>query len=359
MKKVILRGFFYKNLGDDLFYHMIVQRYPKTKFYLPVIDKCKDAYDDEKNVKIISLNRIVRGINKLLNYISSSFDIYNLFEGYGDLVVLIGGSLFQEKSNDKSDIKRLDEMPGKKKPLYILGVNYGPYKTESYLIKTKEYLSKAKDVCFRDESSYDLFKSLDNTRVATDIIFGIEKLIPAKRNKSKLCVISVIDFARNSSLAIYKNEYIKFIIMVIEKYLGMGYEIMLVSFCKIEGDEDAINEIIAICDESYKDKINIYLYKGDNWIETVQIISGASCIIATRFHSMILGLVYSVPTLPIIYNEKSLNILKDLKCEDCCVKLEELDTYNLDEIKFAKPKDINDVKIKSVEQFKVLDSFLY
>lgn len=359
MKKVILRGFFYKNLGDDLFYHMIVQRYPKTKFYLPVIDKCKDAYNDEKNVKIISLNRIIRGINKLLNCISSSFDIYNLFEKYGDLVVLIGGSLFQEKSNDGSDIKRLDEMPGKKKPLYILGVNYGPYKTEAYLAKTKEYLSKAKDVCFRDESSYGLFKNLNNTRVATDIIFGIEKLIPAKKNKSKLCVISVIDFARNPSLSIYKDAYLNFIIRSIEKYSGMGYGIMLVSFCKIEGDEDAINQIIEMCDESYKDKINIHLYKGENWRETVQLMSSASYIIATRFHSMILGLVYGVPTLPIIYNEKSLNILKDLKCEGCCVKLEELDTYNLNEIKFAKPEDINKVKVKSIEQFKVLDTFLY
>ncbi|CUO84083.1 MULTISPECIES: polysaccharide pyruvyl transferase family protein [Clostridium] len=358
MKKVILRGFFYENLGDDLFYHMIVKRYPKTKFYLPVIDKCKRAYSDEKNVKIISLNKVVRGINRVFSNISSKFNIYNFLEKHGDLVVLIGGSLFQEKANDGSDIERLNEMPGRKKPLYILGVNFGPYKTQRYLEKSKEYLLKAKDVCFRDESSYGLFKELNNTRVATDIIFGIEKLIPANKINPKLCVISVIDFSRNAALLKYKQAYLKFIVKSIEKYSNMGYTVMLVSFCKIEGDEDAIEEIIEMCDESYKDKVKTYLYKGENWKETVELMSSASYIIATRFHSMILGLVYGIPTLPIIYNEKSLNILHDLKCEDCCVKLEELESYDLNKIRFAKADNINEVKVKSIEQFKVLDNLL-
>lgn len=358
MKKVILRGFFYKNLGDDLFYHMIVQRYPKTKFYLPVINKYKDAYNDEINVKIISLNKVVRVVNKLLGKINPLLDIYNLFEKYSDLVVLIGGSLFQEKSSDGSDIERLNEMPGKKKPLYILGVNFGPYKTQTYLTEVKHYLVKAKDICFRDESSYNLFKNLDNTRVATDIIFGIEELIPPSKNNSKLCVISVIDFARNSTLLKYKQVYINFIIQCIEKYSEMGYTVMLISFCKMEGDENAIKEIIEKCDENYKDKIEVCSYYGQNWKDIVQTMSSASCIIATRFHSMILGLVYGVPTLPIIYNEKSLNVLRDLKCEDCCVRLEDLDTYDLDNIKFAKVADINKVKMQSVKQFKALDKFL-
>ena len=356
MKKVILRGFFYKNLGDDLFYHMIVQRYPKTKFYLPVVDKYKNAYNDEKNVKVIGLNKVVRGINKLLIKINNLFDIYNLIEKYGDLVVLIGGSLFQEKNDDGSDIERLNEMPGKKKPLYILGVNFGPYKTQKYLKKTSEVLAKAEDVCFRDESSYSLFKNLDNTRVATDIIFGIDRIIPKNEINEKLCVISVIDFARNPALVEYKEAYINFIQKSIEKYCEKEYTIMLMSFCKIEGDEDAIKHILDKCEKNYKDKIKVYLYDGTNWREMVRIISSASYIIATRFHSMILGLVYDIPTLPIIYSEKSLNILKDLNCENCCIKPEELNSYDLNKAKFAKVNNIDKIKIKSIKQFEALDN---
>lgn len=337
---------------------MIVQRYPKSKFYLPVVDKCKDAYIDEKNVKIFSLNRFIRGVNKLLKNIRPLPDIYSIIEGFGDVVVLIGGSLFQEKSNDGSDINRLNEMPGKKKPLYILGINFGPYKTEKYLKRTKEYISTAKDVCFRDMRSYTLFNDLNNTRVATDIIFGIEKLIPSNKNKCKLCVISVLDFSGNDVLLKYKQEYIDFMLKAIEKYSFMGYKVILMSFCKMEGDEDAIEEILHRCNDKFKKNLRTHFYDGINWRETVEIISSSSCIIATRFHSMILGFVYGIQTLPIIYNEKSLNILRDLDCEEYCIRLEDLGTYDFSDIRYAKPKNMNKVKMKAVEQFKVLDTIL-
>lgn len=356
--KILLNGYFHKNFGDDLFFHIICKRYNNHIFYAPIEKECAHAYMGENNIKVLSINKLIRGIDKLTTKLNPKFSYYNILNHFTDLSVLIGGSMFQELYGDRHDLERIDNLPDTSKALYILGVNFGPYKTIKYLNKCKKYLAGATDVCFRDNESYSLFKDLNNTRVATDIVFGIEKIAPKAKEKKNVCVISVMDFSTRSKLKKYRESYEKFILSIIEKQLEIGREVILMSFCKYEGDENAIKRIMEICHQKQLTKINVHYYYGYNWMETLNIISSSSYIIASRFHSMILGIVYGIPTLPIIYNEKFRKILNDLDLKNFGVELDELNEFEKKQFKSIPAQDITVLKQKAELQFLELDKIL-
>lgn len=356
--KILLNGYFHKNFGDDLFFHMIRERYNQHMFYVPVESESSSEYVGEKNVKILKINKFIRAVDKVLFKVNYRLSYYNFLNRSADLSVLIGGSMFQEISGDVRDLKRIDALPISTKSLYILGVNFGPYKSDGYLERCKNYLSKASDVCFRDNESYSLFKELNNTRVATDIVFGIEKILPKSKSESNTCIISVMDFTERDNLKIYQKDYEKFLIDSIEKQLSKGRKIVLTSFCQYEGDENAIERIMNICKKKNYKGISTHYYCGNNWKETLQIISESSCIIASRFHAMILGLTYGIPTLPIIYNEKCKKILNDIECNKFGVDLNDLKNFDKKEFAFIPPQDLTILKHKAELQFYELDKVL-
>lgn len=356
--KILLNGYFHKNFGDDLFFHMIRERYNQHMFYVPIESEISSAYIGEKNVRILKINKFIRALDKVLFKVNYRLSYYNFLNRSADLSVLIGGSMFQEISGDVRDLKRIDALPIRTKSLYILGVNFGPYKSDIYLERCKKYLSKATDICFRDNESYSLFKELNNTRVATDIVFGIEKILPKSKYKNNNCIISVMDFTKRDNLKPYQKDYERFLINNIENQLLKGREVILTSFCQYEGDENAIERIMNICKEKKYKGISTHYYDGYNWRETLRIISESSCIIASRFHAMILGITYGIPTLPIIYNEKCKKILNDIECNKFGVDLNDLRNFDKKEFNFIPPQDLTILKQKSELQFYELDKVL-
>ena len=51
--KILLNGYFHKNFGDDLFFHMIRERYNNHMFYVPIESESSSAYVGEKIVKVL------------------------------------------------------------------------------------------------------------------------------------------------------------------------------------------------------------------------------------------------------------------------------------------------------------------
>ena len=49
--KILLNGYFHKNFGDDLFFHMIRERYNQHMFYVPIESESSSEYVGEKNVR--------------------------------------------------------------------------------------------------------------------------------------------------------------------------------------------------------------------------------------------------------------------------------------------------------------------
>ena len=353
---IYVSGYFYANLGDDLFVHILAQRYPKINFIIVTKNEYKESYINESNIKVVVLRKFDCIRSKLIELGLKCNTIYEKIKKKSNASILIGGSMFQELENDTNAIRRIDSFPGKYSDVYILGINFGPYRTQEYYEKVQNYLSISKDVCFRDEYSYNKFKQLHNVRYAKDIVFNIDKIVPKVRiSDDKTLSISVMNFKSRDNLAMYVDSYENFIVRVIEYYSSLDYKINLISFSKMEGDELAIESILDKCKTKLKVKLNIIKYTGINWKEIVDVISSSDSIIATRFHSMILGFAYSIPTFPIIYNKKCQQVLEDLDSIDGGNNLCDLEKMDCEKLKFIKIKNIDEIKKESERQFDVLD----
>ena len=333
--KIYVNAFLHNNLGDDLFVDILVNRYRNTKFIT-----ISNSYKN-KNMKIYSnkyINRVLRNtLMKRLLIIKKS-----------DKIISIGGSMYIEgKSRDKTE-----EFKGKE--YYILGSNFGPYKTQEYYEKMREFFKKAQDVCFRESYSYNLFKELPNVRQAPDIIFGLdtEKIKITNRKRVIISVISCKD-----KIGKYEEEYEEKIIEIMKFFKEKGYEICLMSFCKEEGDEKAIELILT---KAKMDNILTYYYKG-NREEALNILADSQIIVGSRFHANILGLVLNKTIIPISYSKKTNNVLNDIGYKGMIINISEIKKFQTDlltEDILNYKLNIDDLRKRAQEQFKALDVVL-
>lgn len=356
--KIYLSGYFHENLGDDLFFHIITQRYAKHQFYMAVHADHAHAYQGKPNVKVFPQRKLLRGADKLLSKVSPGFGIGSLYGRNKDVSVLIGGSMFQELYKDGSDLKRLAQMPQNRNKLYILGVNYGPARTSVYRDAVSRYLESATDVCFRDKTSYGIFQDLPNARVGNDIVFGIRKICPTPAQKLNTCVISPIDFGAKPDLAPYKKAYLNFLRDRILEQQALGRQVILMSFCRWEGDEKAIRDLKAICEPAVRERLKTVCYDGHNWQGICNTIATASWMISTRFHAMVLGLVYKVPTVVISYSNKIRQLLKDMDREHCAIIPKALSDYSADKICPVTDIDVDHWQAQAELHFQKLDALL-
>src|SRR5699024_10832161 len=173
-------------------------------------------------------------------------------------------------------------------------------------------------------------------------------------------VISVIKPSFRSYLTSYDNLYYSKIRDIAIQFIKKGFKVNLMSFCKEEGDEEAINEIYKMIPQEYYSYIIQYNYSG-NIDEALQIIGSSSFIIATRFHAMILGWLFEKPVVPIVYNEKMLNVMKDVNFKGIYSDFNNLVKLKPSELFQSMETNLIDVReqIKSSEaHFKELDKIL-
>lgn len=362
MKKIFLYAYDRINLGDDLFIHTICNRYPDVKFYLWSKEYNKKTFEKIKNLKVLAQD------SKSLDFVNkihpSLFTRYKAFmERKCDAVVYIGGSIFIEYDNWEQILSWWD-YEALNRRFYVLGANFGPYKTEAYRDKLASILCNVEDVCFRDKYSADLFSDVDKARYAPDILFSY----PFTNVKSKKQVfISVIDCGgRNiglDKLSDKEVQYIQLIQKYINYYVEKGFSVKLSSFCKIEKDEEAIANITNNLSASVKEKVSVINYNGSNVVELASAIAESQLVIASRFHAAVLGFAADKPVLPVVYSDKTVNILKDLAFSG-----KYIDIRKLDENSYIEPKDINlnmqmidsidEVRKKSNLHFEKLDMLL-
>lgn len=345
MKRVYLKGYLYFNLGDDLFFQIIANRYKNVKF----ISLTKFDYNIAKNIKFINYNKI-KFVDRLIKLFSlKNKSVESLLIRKSDIVVLIGGSMFIENSSTYPK-----DLFSKSKKYYILGSNFGPYKTDLFFNKYKNIFSNAHDVCFRDRYSFNLFKELPNVRTASDIVFSLDfdniNIINEKR-----VIISVIDVSKRFGNDV-KCEYIKKIVDFIKLFTEKKYFITLMSFCKYEGDENMINDILSCTDE----KVDTYFYNG-NIKEALEILEKSQVIVGTRFHANILGLVMKKTIIPIAYSDKTINTLNDIGFDGKIFDIRDMDNFDVfsindDDLNYKV--DVSSKKDDAKRHFMELDKIL-
>ena len=346
MKKIFLNAYDKVNFGDDLFVRYIANRYSNVKFFIWTDKNNKKTFSDVKNIKIIDKNsKFVSFLRRLRPSFESRYK--KMLEDKCNAIVYIGGSIFIEYENWINQINWLNYQARNK--FFVLGANFGPYKSEEYKVSLNKVFENMEDVCFRDKYSYNIFLKNKKVRYAPDILFN--QFIPNLNTVKKQIFVSVINCIGRDGLGRleqYSQSYIKNIITLLKNKLNNGYSIVLSSFCKEEGDETSVS-LIYECLKEYEDSIIVCNYDGTNTNKILEYIAMSEYVIATRFHAMILGFAARKPVLPIIYSDKTKNVLIDLNFDGQIIDLR-------NDGNWVKCEDINLWKSLSINKIKELKS---
>lgn len=361
MKKILVDAYLAKNLGDDLFLYLLFNRYrnEEIKWIVNSFDKkYKLIFNEFKNVEIRIKHRLSKvmfksKLTRKIIYTNEANEVHGL--------LLIGGSIFMQDLNWKEHMKRTKErvhiFKNKGRKLFLLGANFGPFKDERFINGYKEIFKSFDDICFRDMYSYNLFKENSKVRVASDIVFKLEG--DSVKEKNTLG-ISLIDISNRDELKIYSKKYKEKIIDIINYSTLCGIKVKLFSFCENQKD-------LEFCEEIYNETkdfkmIKIISYKGDikGYLKE---FSSVENIIGVRFHSIILSQIFNQGVYPLIYSDKSLNILKDIKLDTHFNRIENIEKLNeqdvLSIISENKISNLEVIRRKAELQFIKLDSFIF
>lgn len=360
MKKILIRGYFNNNFGDDLLIYVLVKRYPKCKFIICSPNKYSKDTFRSKNILIIN-RYIVKIVNKISNIIKKpQVTCNNIVLRLCDAMILLGGSIFIENNSLEIEKKFLDEIfLYNNKKIYIIGSNFGPYKNKKYFNLCKNYFKDAEDICFRDKQSYALFNNMENVRLGTDVVFSMKKEINNKISKKSI-VISVIDLSFRDNLKYKLEDYEKKLCEITRHFIDEKYNVILMSFCRFEGDEKAVKRVYDRLGENYQKNTTIYNYKS-NVSEVMKIISESTIVVASRYHAMVLGLLFKKKVIPIVYSDKMLNTIRDINFKGQYIMISNIAEFNINNFSKVNKNyifDLDNINDLFSLQFKKLDEFL-
>lgn len=356
MRRIVVKYYSRLNLGDDLFIVLLAKNFPDISFRLignPLyISKIKSRPKNLKPQYITSL------LLTALAFLSCRFHRIKTFymkceeavDSHVDLLIQISGSIFMETPQDKytdyldptekitfeSAIehrkKKLSNLSFNRKSKIIIGANIGPIYTEAYLQYVRKCLSSYSLVCLRDLYSYSLCSDMNNVVYAPDVIFNLEGLNHSvKKDDKQHIVFSVICADDKLELRGRAEKYYQLLADTIS-VLSSEYIIDLVSFCDKEGDPKGIKELKSRFGDN-KDNVNVYNYDGDI-TKILTVFKQADYIIASRFHAMIIGMLYGKPVFPICYGAKMIYYLQDVNFTGKACDFKSLESMTVDDVLF-------------------------
>jgi colanic acid/amylovoran biosynthesis protein len=262
--------------------------------------------------------------------------------------------------NDKLELVILSALSDK--PKYLLGANFGPFINNEFVDYYKNVFNKYDDVCFRDYKSYFYFHNLPRIRYEKDIVFSLNQ---NKVEKEKGSIgFSIIDLMTNkptrNERKKYTHNYITTIIEITKRIMNEQCLVYFFSFCQRGGDEKAIEFVLRKLPYYMRKKINIIKYNGDLGCFIREYMKMEKMIV-TRFHAMILSLIFNQYMYPFIYDQKMSNVLADLQYNDGYSAISDIENVDiilnkLNTKNFLLP--LESVKKSSSRQFEKLAQFI-
>ncbi len=314
---ILITAYTVNNLGDDMFITLLCKHYANVSFLL----QCPPEFS-EVFLKIVNLT-VISSLSK---------DIISQI----DFQIFIGGSLFMEPQN-KLEIEHkfrsvISCRISSSIPFFVIGANFGPYTEISHVNLYRDWFRKLDGISFRDRYSFNLFQDLPNVMWSPDLIFSYS--FPHDGGHCKNITIVPIYNTGRIGLPCFSNEkYFLFLARTALEYLKKGYTITLASFCEFQMDNVACEEIYNAIPCEWKDKVFFIKYKNDinSFLEK---FVNTEYVIGTRFHSIIIALKEKIPVFPIVYNQKTINIIKDYDYKgtyaDDIMNLEQIDFNYVD-----------------------------
>lgn len=359
-KRIFIWGYWTKNFGDDLFLKTYLEsvNIKNQNIYILTKKKFKDYYSKMGFKVIISDSFKYRLINKIICFFNLP-ELYYLKVSKKTIFIMLGGSLFAEnKPNyvERKQLQNLNYAVQKSKASFIIGSNFGPYKTLEFLNNYKKLFKNVNDICFRDQYSYSLFNNeLNNVRYTQDIAF--EKKWPNLcKEINNNVVISIMDLSERKDLKNFYKVYEQNIVNVCNYHLKNNEKVILIPFCDSEGDLNSALRVYAEVDESLKKDISIF---SDSSVEGItEVISKCRKIYATRFHAVMMGMYFQKKLVPIVYNKKTIDAISsytNLNDKNIFLINEFTDkTWEL----MVNTSQIFELKLKKESQFQSLNAYL-
>ncbi len=353
--RILIHGYDNVNLGDDLFFKILVSKYPNVDFVMLSINDYSRIIN-EPNLHCIKYN--------LFNRIGNKFSLppYQLINNKIDAIVIIGGSIFMEVGNSGycgtvESIKKYKRW-WPEVPIHIIGSNYGPARTKKFEKTLRSIFHNVSSVCLRDSYSYGFFKDIPNVSYASDVVFQLSS-ISGHHNKSNTIGISLIDLEKREELKKYQHYYLSTIKDIIDEAIRKEQRISLFSFCENEGDSIVCREIKKLYENNLQANIDIIRYTG-NIEQFLEAFGNVDLLYATRYHATILGLLLQIPTVPIIYSDKTLYALSDIdfKSDYIDIRKEKYVTVENDNHFVLSTKKLNEIIASSNNQFSNIDKYL-
>lgn len=369
MKKVYLTAYIGDNLGDDLFLNILAHRYKESVFLIYTFQTSKAKFPANIQFVMSSKERKyiykLKQIDALINKVKLSFNFAGKYIekrkksliDQSDCVVYIIGSGFMEKGSVLESDSFYESHP------YVLGCNFGPYESQCFYDKCYNHFAMASDVCFRDSYSKKLFPDLPNVRNEMDVVFNYagEAIAPDQTLFENYVLISVMNIEKDKNNADLNGQYISFVKECIKKLLKKDKKIVLIGFCKAEKDDVVIKKLL----QSFNGIPNIkaYQYPDITLSEAVGLFKYAESVIATRYHAVILSMLFGKEVYPIVYSDKTVHVLEDIDSEIKYIRTNQLAQTNVETFLtnygYTIPKDIQKkVKASSENQFRELDKVL-
>ena len=346
-----LYGYFAGNLGDDLMLSLLLERYPKTRFYSPGWQRETEYLSGFPNFESrFLLQRKYGRPNHLWNLLTVS----GWKDRYMDArvrrreencrgSVYIGGSLYMEGADPAREAEKL-----KDGPLFVVGANFGP---NPYAAEFRAYFARCAAVTFRDRASADLFSGVETVRYAPDVVLNL-KLKPGEDRGTVL--ISVMDLTGRPGLSQWAGAYEDWMARLCRVCADRGLKPVLMAFCQSQGDEEAAKRIESRCGFP----LEKLCYRGDP-APILEAYRHASRVIATRFHGMILAFCAERKVLALAYDPKITRVAADLHFNGVA-GMEELGELSPEEAldRCALPEGLEEYKQAAAGQFAPLDEFL-
>lgn len=353
MKRVLVAGYTSNNLGDDLFFSLLVKRYPTTHFTFEAGSESQ-ILQTFKNVDIeqLRLKDLFINIRK-----------FNMF-------VLIGGSMFQQVRGQPW-IKRwlvlflkvlLFKLTGKK--IVFIGFNFGPYYSKSFYIFYKLLFSAVNYLSVRDKKTFELFKTNSRVHLFPDIVFSLEDHDFCKPKKNSLG-ISVMDFGPNIR---FQQEYENFLVEIING-INSSISITLYGFQSAPSINDSV--VIERVKNRLHRSVRSVCYNGINKTLFLEDYYKNFFAITSRFHSLILSLKARQQIISIDYNLKVSSLLNTLSINNMDIQIEEfnneevvrnivskINTATISDNTYISAEEIKRLTDQATAHFSYLDNLL-
>lgn len=320
MHKSYLTYYSAGNFGDDLFVQYLVSQFDVR--FEALSNRPSKTLRKMENL-LLHQDLLLKGLNAFktrserVNSIRAR-ELYRVRRN--EIAIILGGSLFRERGT-MEDHERLAHYASFGTPFFILGANVGPIHSKEYLEEVQRLFSRAEAVVLRDSYSRELVGDLTNVTSTTDLLFGLD--LPSIHREREVVAISLINPSYKGYQGCAETYYRKIARFVVDA-VDRGLVPRLLGFCRYEGDDVAIDEVMSLMPARYRPKVERHSYRGD-LVQTLQKTLSAEYMLGTRFHAIILGLLNNMKVFPISYAGKLSSVLQDIGYSGPTISLERLD----------------------------------